>query len=166
VNAFLQADSVLSERQEWRAAVELIPSFATASYHRRTQGCKFLDIFWSYAHSFLQRHTHIFNQFLVKSAATMSENMSTVDLQDKQVPTVSVIPTADENASGLHPAANTKEESKVEDPLLSPSPPQTPFTDRKTLSSTSSSPVKRTFTGNSTDEEKVSKASIPPLRTC
>jgi len=37
----------------------------------------------------------------------MSENMSTVDLQDKQVPTVSVIPTADENASGLHPAANT-----------------------------------------------------------
>jgi hypothetical protein len=96
----------------------------------------------------------------------MSGNMSTVDLQDKKVPTVSVIPTSDENASGLHPDANKKEESKVEDPLLSPSPPQSPFTDRKTLSSASSSPMKRTFTGNSADEEKVSEASIPLLRAC
>jgi len=80
--------------------------------------------------------------------------MSTVDLQDKKVPTVSVTPTANENATGLHPDANKKEESKVEDPLLSPIPPQSPCTDGKTLSSASSSPVKRTFTGNSTDEEK------------
>jgi hypothetical protein len=96
----------------------------------------------------------------------MSENMATVDLQDKKVPTVSVTPTADENPSGIHPDANKKEESKVEDPLLSPSPPQSPYTDGKTLSSAGSSPVKRTFTGNSTDEEKVSKASTPLLRTC
>jgi hypothetical protein len=92
----------------------------------------------------------------------MTENMSKVDLQDKKVPTVSVTPTADENVSGLHPAANKMEGSRVEDPLLSSSPPQSPSTDGKTVSSASSSPVKRTFTGNSTDEEKVSKASTPP----
>lgn len=84
----------------------------------------------------------------------MSEAMSQVDLGDKK-DTISsqVLPVSEDEKAEHHAIANQKEESKPQDPLLTPSTPQSPL-DSTTLSSASSSPLKTTFTGHTVDEEK------------
>ena len=92
--------------------------------------------------------------------------MSPVDLKDQEAPTSTISPVYDYKQIELHGVTNTNDESKQQDPLLTPSMPQSPLADHKTLSSASSSPLKKTFTGNSGDVEKVSDCLISFSKPC
>jgi hypothetical protein len=96
----------------------------------------------------------------------MSDAMSPVDLGNEEATTVTVsspVPASKIDEAELHALPNTKEESKPQDALLTPSTPQSPL-NSKTLSSASSSPLKTSFTGHTIDEEKVSDPCISRSR--